>query len=77
VIAGNSILQFLALRGRNYSIQSSPDLRTWTSVPFRLTSEGAQATLRNNYQATDVHTVRVEVPSQPGATNRYFRAIVQ
>jgi hypothetical protein len=33
--------------------------------------------LRNNYQATDVRTLRVEVPPQPGVTNRFFRALVQ
>ncbi len=77
VSAGNSVLEFLALRGRNYSIQTSPDLRTWTAASFRLSSDPAQASLRNNYQATDVRTLRLEVPSQSGATNRYFRAVVQ
>jgi hypothetical protein len=77
VNAGASALEFLALRGRNYTIQASPDFRTWTSVPFRLATDAAQAALRNNYQAADVRTLRVEVPFQPGATNRFFRALVQ
>jgi hypothetical protein len=77
VNAGNSVLELLAIRGRNYSIQASSDLLTWTPVSFRLASDGAQSPLRDNYQATDVRTLRVEVPFQPGATNRYFRALVQ
>jgi hypothetical protein len=77
VNAGASALEFLALRGRNYTIQASTDFRTWTSVPFRLATDAAQAALRNNYQATDVRTLRVEVPPQAGVTNRFFRALVQ
>ena len=77
VNAGNSVLEFLALRGRNYSIQASPDFRTWSTVSFRLASDAAQAALRNNYQAIDVRTLRIEVPTQTGATNRFFRALVQ
>jgi hypothetical protein len=77
VNAGASALEFLAIRGRNYTIQASPDFRAWTSVQFRLTSEGPQAALRNNYQAADIRTLRVEVPPRAGATNRYFRALVQ
>lgn len=77
VSAGNSVLEFLALRGRNYSIQTSPDLRTWTAASFRLSSDPAQASLRGDYQSTDVRTVRLEVPAQAGVTNRYFRAVVQ
>ncbi len=77
VSAGTSVLEFLALRGRNYSIQASSDLRTWTAAPFRLSSDSAQASLRNDYQSTDVRTLRLEVPPHAGATNRYFRAVVQ
>jgi len=77
VNAGVSSLEFLALRGRNYTIQASPDFRVWNTVSFRLPSDAAQTPLRNNYQATDVRNLRVNVPSQPGVTNRYFRALVQ
>jgi hypothetical protein len=77
VNAGNSLLELLVIRGRNYTIQASQDFRTWSTVSFRLPSDAAQATLRNNYQATDVRNLRVEVPPRVGATNRYFRALVQ
>ena len=75
---GNSQLEFLAIRGRTYSIQTTSNLRQWTPVDFRLVTDGMPGALQNNYQATDVRLVRLEVPFQIGAeTNRYFRAIVQ
>jgi hypothetical protein len=33
--------------------------------------------LQSSYSSTDVRTIKVQVPDQPGATNRYFRAVVQ
>ena len=76
--AGNSQLEFLAIRGRNYSLEASTNLQQWTPVNFRVVTGGAPGTLQNNYQATDVRLLQVEVPFQTGAeTNRYFRAIVQ
>lgn len=77
VNAGASGLELMVIRGRNYTLQASPDLRAWTAVQFRVTGAGASASLLDNYQATDVRTLRVEVPFHPGATNRYFRALVQ
>lgn len=70
-----STLEFLAIRGRTYTIQASSDLKTWTAVSFRL--PGLQEPLRSNYLSTDVRTVRIEVPAQSGVTNRYFKALVQ
>ena len=75
--ADSAVLEFLTLRGRNYSVQTSPDLSRWSSVSFRLSSEGSQGALRDSYQANDVRTLRVEVPPEPGVTNRFFRALVQ
>jgi hypothetical protein len=76
--AGNSQLEFLAIRGRNYTIQASSNLQQWTPLGFRVVTGGVAGALQNNYQATDVRLLKVEVPFQTGAeTNRYFRAIVQ
>ena len=78
VNAGASVLQFLAIRGRTYTIESSLDLRQWTPVQFRVASEGPSAPLRDDYLANDVRLLRVEVPNQIGAeANRYFKARVQ
>ena len=74
---GASVLEWMAIRGRTYTLQASSDLKTWSTVSFRIPAEGAQAALRQNYPATDVRTLRVEVPPQAGVTNRYFKALVQ
>ena len=75
---GRSQLEFLAIRGRTYTIQASTNLQQWMPVDFRVVTGGAPGTLQKNYQATDVRLLQVEVPFQTGAeTNRYFRAMVQ
>lgn len=76
--SGHAQLEFLAIRGRSYTIQSSPNLQQWSSVDFRIVTGGVAGSLQGNYQATDVRMLRVEVPPQGGSsTNRYFRALVQ
>jgi hypothetical protein len=78
VNAGASALEFLAIRGRTYSIQASSNFTQWAPVSFRVVTGGTPGTLQANYQAVDVRLLRVEVPIQPGAeTNRYFKAVVQ
>jgi len=78
VKAGASTMEFLAIRGRTYTIQSSFNLQQWTPVAFRVVTSGATGTIQNNYLATDVRLLKVEVPIQTGAeTNRFFRALVQ
>ena len=75
---GNTAIEFLAVRGRTYSIQASSDLRQWNPVSFRLTPDEPQAPLLNTYQATDVRLLRIEVADQPGGqTNRYFKAVLR
>ena len=78
VNAGASVMEFLAIRGRTYSVQASANLQQWTPVSFRVNTGGSPGALQGSYQATDVRQLRIEVPFQAGGeTNRYFRAIVQ
>jgi len=73
-----SQMEFLAIRGRTYTIQASSNLQQWTPVSFRVVTAGAPGALQSSYQATDVRLLRVEVPFQAGAeTNGYFKAVVQ
>ena len=76
-IAGTSSMEFLAIRARTYSIQASPNLQQWTPVNFRVVTGGVAGALQASYPATDVRTLKIQVPFQSGATNRYFRALVQ
>ena len=74
----HSQLEFMAIRGRTYTIQQSPNLQQWTTANFRFVTSGAPGTLQNSYRATDVRLLRVEVPvSADAGTNRFFRALVQ
>jgi hypothetical protein len=77
VVAGASDLEFLAIRGRSYTIEASSNLQTWTPVNFGVVAGGVAGALQANYPATDVRRLTVRVPYQSGATNRYFRALVQ
>ena len=75
--AGASEMEFLAIRGRTYGIQASSNLQQWTPVDFNLVTGGVPGALRSTYSSTDVRRIRLQVPNQAGATNRYFRAVVQ
>jgi hypothetical protein len=70
-------LEFFAVSGRNYSIQSSVNLEQWTPVSFRLSDAGAQGALQTSYFAADHKNLRIEVPVKQGTTNRFFRAVIQ
>jgi len=73
-----SRLEFLAIRGRTYSIQASTDLKQWKPVDFRVVTAESTGPARSNYLATDVRLLQVEVPAAAGSgTNRYFKALVQ
>jgi hypothetical protein len=77
-LLGNSRLEFLAIRGRNYVIEASADLHQWSPVSFRVLSGSTSGPLQGSYFANDVRLLRVEVPFQAGGqTNQYFRAIVR
>ena len=78
VNTGNSLLEFLAIRGRTYTIQTSMDLQQWAPVSFRVVTAGQPGAPQNSYLAPDVRLLQVEVPPQVGGqTNQYFRAMVQ
>ena len=75
---GTTTLEFLAIRGRTYTIQSSTDLKQWTPVSFGVVNAGVAGSPQDNYLASDVRFLRIQVPFAAGAeTNRYFRAVVQ
>lgn len=59
--------EFYAITGKVYTIESSPDLETWTLVPFAVGSPGAG---NNAYQASDVGIVSAF--TAPRATHSEF-----
>ena len=70
------LIEFLAITGRTYTLQSSTTLTPWTPVQFRIPATGAGAPLLSNYRALDVRLLQVE-PSLPAGvpvTKYFFKA---
>ena len=74
VEAGRSQLEFTAIRGRTYTIESSNDMKTWTPVNFQV-GTGAE---QGSYVAKDVRPVRVSVGAGTEASEapRFFKVMV-
>jgi hypothetical protein len=70
------VLEFLAIRGRDYEIQGSADLQSWAPVAFSLTTDAAGTALRNNLRATDTRVRRPVVAPTDGVQPRFFKLIV-
>lgn len=75
---GRSTLEFLAIRGRTYSVKVSDDLSQWTSVPFKLSTDPAVAAERESFRAVDTRVVRPVIAPQAegGAPPKFFRVMV-
>jgi len=61
-------LEFYAITGKVYTIESTLDLKTWTRVPFAV---GAPGTGNNAHQATDVGVVSAFTAPRAGAAEFY------
>lgn len=68
-------LEFMAVRGRTYSIFASSDMNTWTQVRFRLPSDTA-STDRLSYETVESRVVRLRAATEQGAL-RFFKLRVQ
>ena len=75
---GPQLLEFMVIIGRTYTVHTSSDLQTWTTIPFNIP---ADPTARNmpNYRANDVHVLRVEpiLPPDVPVTGQFFKVQVQ
>jgi hypothetical protein len=73
-----SIVEFLALRGRTYTILASADLKEWTAVSFQIVANNVTGNPLQHYYSSDTRNVQVQAvlpPELPAAT--FFRLIVQ
>jgi hypothetical protein len=61
-------LEFYAITGKVYTIESTLDLKTWTRVPFAV---GAPGTGNNAHQATDVGVVSAFTAPRASAAEFY------
>jgi hypothetical protein len=71
----STVLEFMAIRGRTYTVQGSDDLNDWAQVDFRY---GEQEEVQSNYRATDVRKVLITVPHGEGSGSaKFFKLMVQ
>ncbi len=75
--AGRATLEFFAVRGRTYRLQSSTDLRQWAPVQFNVLGTAGPGPSQSTYASPDMRILQLQVPAQAGVTNRYFKATVQ
>jgi hypothetical protein len=75
--AGRPILKFLGIRGRSYRIQSSTDLKTWSTISFETVGQTTPATTVLNATDTRLRELRAAPPG-PGATGpAFYRVLTQ
>ena len=76
---GRPLLDFMAIRGRNYTLLGSADLKTWVPVDFRFTDSSPDAAPLSSYSATDVRIVHAEVlpPAGQPATFQAYKLMAQ
>jgi hypothetical protein len=71
----STVLEFMAIRGRTYTVQGSDNLNDWAQVDFRY---GEQEEVQSNYRATDVRKVLITVPHGEGSGSaKFFKLMVQ
>lgn len=75
---GSARFEFYAITGKVYTIESSPDLKTWTRIPFAVGAPavGAPGAGANAYQATAVGIVPAfAIPASTG--KEFYRLTVR
>jgi hypothetical protein len=71
----STVLEFMAIRGRTYTVHGSDNLNDWAQVDFR---EGEQEDAQSNYRASDVRKVLITVPHGEGSGSaKFFKLMVQ
>jgi hypothetical protein len=71
----STVLEFMAIRGRTYTVQGSDNLNDWAQVDFR---DGEQEDVQSHYRATDVRKVLITVPHGEGSGSaKFFKLMVQ
>lgn len=71
----STVLEFLAIRGRTYTVHGSDNLNDWAQMDFR---DGEQEDAQSNYRATDIRKVLITVPHGEGSGSaKFFKLMVQ
>ena len=74
----SAVLEFMAIRGRAYTVYVSSNLTDWTPTTFQIPDSAEPNVSYQHYRAQDVRAVRVEVPSLGDEGKlQYFKLLVQ
>jgi hypothetical protein len=77
-VDGDSLLEFMALRGRTYKVVASDDFKNWHEVSFQVLTSGIAGPELSSYPSGNVSLLRVKVAAQPeGVSGRFFKLIVE
>ena len=75
---GRPLLEFMAIRGRTYSVLASTDLKDWAPVSFRLPTNSEDDEYLDHYYAQDIRTMEIEVDTESSEEPlHYFKLLVQ
>jgi hypothetical protein len=74
---GRPVLEFMAIRGRTYTLHGSADSRNWTPVEFRVPDGSPSPPLLRSYSATDVRILRLEAEVPTNTPIQMFKLQVQ
>ena len=76
---GNPLMDFMAIRGRTYTVLASTNMTDWAAVDFRMPLESTNGAAMGTYYASGVHKVRAEVttPDPTASNRRVFKLMVQ
>ncbi len=73
-LAASVRFEFFGITGKTYSLESSPDARTWTRIPFSIATPGAGGI---SHTAADVGILSAFAVPAPGATTELYRLSVR
>ena len=78
VEAGTPVLEFLAVRGRTYTVVGSTNLKTWAPVAFRPLLPDVDPDPVSSYLSPDVRLLQVAVPAPAtGAAPLFYKLQIQ
>jgi hypothetical protein len=73
-----AVLEFMAIRGRAYTLYGSEDLKDWKPISFRMVANDPNSPAVLSYYATDARVWQVETVPQPEQPSmRYFKLLAQ
>ena len=74
---GRMVMEFLAIPGRRYEVQSGTDLKQWSTAGFRLSTDAAGVGMRREWISTRTQMMRVEAEPPAGGGEAFFKAVVR